>query len=384
MASKTNVDRLGSLDAFRGATMLLMASSGLGIPQWVERRHPDSRVWHWIASQCEHAPWVGCTLWDLIQPAFMFMVGVAVPYSLANRRAKGQTDASLFRHVVVRSLVLILLAVFLSSAWSEQTEWVFTNVLAQIGLGYPFLFAIALLRPKAQVAVAALILVATWALFVGFPLPAESLSSRPTGLAAHWQINANVATAFDRWFLNLFPRSEPFVVNTGGYATLNFVPSIVTMVFGLLAGTLLRSGKLPGAVTQRLSLWGGVGMASGLLLQLVGVCPMIKRLWTPSWTLFSGGCVSLLLAGFFILIDGRGYRRWAFPLIVVGLNPITLYCLWQLSSGFVRHSLLIHFGPHVFTCLGDDFQPMLERLTVLLAFWLFLYWMHRQRIYVRI
>jgi len=141
--------RLQSLDAFRGAVMLLMASSGFGIPQ-VAKAFPESPVWQFFGHQCEHAAWRGCTLWDLIQPAFMFMVGVALPYSVANRRARGAGFGALFAHASWRSLALILLAVFLTSAWSERTEWVFTNVLAQIGLGYPFLFLLAFTKPRTQ------------------------------------------------------------------------------------------------------------------------------------------------------------------------------------------------------------------------------------------
>jgi heparan-alpha-glucosaminide N-acetyltransferase len=130
--------RLVSLDAFRGAIMILMASGGLAFPGIAES-FPDNRIWQFVGIQTEHAVWAGCTLWDLIQPVFMFMVGVALPWSIANRRNRGETLWQSWRHALMRSAVLVLLAVFLSSAWSRQTEWVFPNVLAQIGLGYPYL-----------------------------------------------------------------------------------------------------------------------------------------------------------------------------------------------------------------------------------------------------
>ena len=149
--------RLVSLDAFRGAIMLLMASSGFGVTQ-VAKQFPDSPVWRFLGYQFEHAAWVGCTLWDLIQPAFMFMVGVALVWSIENRRARGQSFATMFSHALGRAVLLVLLAVFLTSAWSRQTEWVFTNVLAQIGLGYPFLFLLAFVKPRIQAMAAAVIL----------------------------------------------------------------------------------------------------------------------------------------------------------------------------------------------------------------------------------
>ena len=121
--------RLVSLDAYRGAIMLLMASSGLGLAR-VAQQHPASDLWQFIARHTEHAAWAGFTLWDIIQPAFMFMVGVALPWSVAKRTAQGERFGKLFLHALWRSLVLVLLAVFLTSAWSRQTEWFFTNVLA--------------------------------------------------------------------------------------------------------------------------------------------------------------------------------------------------------------------------------------------------------------
>lgn len=381
--------RLASLDAYRGAIMLLMASAGLGLTQ-VARGHPDSPVWQFVGRHCEHASWAGCTLWDLIQPAFMFMVGVALPWSLANRRSRGSSTASLFGHALWRSLLLVLLAVFLTSAWSPRTEWIFPNVLAQIGLGYPFLFLIALTRPKTQAWTAAALLVGYGLLFALYPLPtagAEPASPEAplfAGWEAHWNKGTNAAAAFDRWFLNLFPRSEPFTRNEGGYQTLNFIPSLATMIFGVLAGQLLRSGLPMETKIRRLVVAGVAGIVVGGLLGWTGICPIVKRIWTPSWALYSGGWVTLILAGFVAVVDGRGWKRWAFPLIVAGTNPITLYCLWQLSGGFIKENVRRHLGSGFFDLLGPAWVPALERGTVLLVLWLILLWMYRRNLVIRI
>jgi predicted acyltransferase len=110
----------------------------------------------------------------------------------------------------------------------------------------------------------------------------------------------------------------------------------------------------------------------------------VKRIWTPSWAIYSGGWVVLLLAAFVALIDWRGWKRWAFPLVVAGLNPITLYCMWQLLPPFVRDSIKRHLGPGIFECFGAVYAPILEHLAVLAVFWLILLWMHRRKIYLRI
>jgi hypothetical protein len=138
-------------------------------------------------------------------------------------------------------------------------------------------------------------------LFCLYPLPPATFDwagvgigpdwPRLSGFAAHWEKNANAAAAFDQWFLNLFPRQQPFVFNGGGYQTLNFVPSLVTMIFGLLTGQLLRSKR---SLTQKLTRLLGFGLAGVLLGQaiaLAGLCPIVKRIWTPSWALYSGGWV---------------------------------------------------------------------------------------------
>lgn len=385
--------RLLSLDAYRGAIMLLMASSGLGIPV-VAAGFPGNPVWAWLGRHCEHAAWVGCTLWDLIQPAFMFMVGVALPWSTANRLVRGEGFRRQFVHALWRGLVLVLLGVFLTSAWSRQTEWQFTNVLCQIGLGYPFLFLLAWTRPHVQWLVAGGILVSYWAAFAAYPTPPFRFdwtavgvpSDWPflAGFEAHWEKNSNLAAAFDVWFLNHFPREKPFAYSAGGYPTLNFVPALVTMLFGLRAGELLRSDAPMPLKLKRLVIAGAVGVVAGYTVGALGWCPVIKRIWTPSWTLFSGGCVTLMLAGFVALIDWQGWRRWTYPLVVVGMNPIVLYFLWQLTGGFFRETLKTHFGEGIFGVLGPAWAPMLSHAAVLGCFWLILAWMHHRKIYLRV
>jgi heparan-alpha-glucosaminide N-acetyltransferase len=392
-ASEQAPQRLTSLDAYRGAIMLLMASSGFGIPQ-MAKHFPDSTVWKFLGYQFDHVAWAGWALWDLIQPAFMFMVGVALPWSVANRQARGQTFGVMFGHAAWRALLLVTLAVFLTSAWSKQTQWIFTNVLAQIGLGYVFLFALWFTRPRTQWLAAFAILFVYWLAFALQPLPSPNFDWQAvgvpadwqhlTGFAAHWEKNANFAARFDVWFLNLFPREEPFVFNVGGYQTLNFIPSLATMIFGMVAGRLLR-GNLPlTEKLKRLSIAGISGIVLGKAIELAGVCPIVKRIWTPSWVFFSGGLVVLLLALFVASIEWRGWKRWAFALVVAGMNPITLYCMWQLTGGWIRENIKIHLGQNIFDSFGALYVPILERSATLLVFWLILFWMYRRKIFLRI
>jgi heparan-alpha-glucosaminide N-acetyltransferase len=385
--------RLVSLDAFRGAIMLLMASGGLGLARATRHLDPGS-PWKWVGYQVDHAEWAGATLWDFIQPGFMFMVGVALPWSLASRAARGQPFGHQLAHSLWRSLLLVLLAVFLTSTGSPQTNWVFTNVLAQIGLGYPFLFLLAFTRPRAQWFAAAGILVTYWIAFALHPLPASDFNWKTVGVpddwlhlagfAAHWEKNANFAAACDRWFLNLFPRPSPFLFSDGGYQTLNFIPSLATMIFGMHAGRFLRSELTHGAKVVRLVTFGLAGMALGAAIAAAGLCPIVKRIWTPSWAIFSSGAVAVVLAVFYAIIDWQGWRRWSFPLVVAGMNSIALYVLWQLIGGFIRDNIRRHLGRHVFESLGPDYVAMLERGTILIVLWLILLWMYRRAVFLRI
>ncbi len=388
--------RLVSLDAYRGFVMLLMASGGLGIAATAAKVADGSSwkpFWQFLAHQVDHVEWTGCVLWDLIQPSFMFIVGVSMPYSYAARRERGQSWRQLFGHAVGRSLVLIGLGVFLASAWGPRTNFVFTNVLAQIGLGYVFVFLMLGRSPRVQASVAVAILVADWIMFVIHDVPGHSLFSNgfqlPTihQLELHWMKNDNIAASFDRWFLNLFPRPDGnrFIYNEGGYATLNFIPSICTMLFGVMAGQWLRSPNTSTAKLQALGIVGTLGIVAGSLLDGNG-CPLIKRIWTPSWVMLSTGWTCLFLAAFYGTIDVIGYRRWAFPLVVVGVNSIAMYLMAQLLKPWIVRQLQIHLGKHVFEIpvQGIDYGSIVQSLAVTGVLWLFCYWLYRQKIFLKI
>jgi len=134
----------------------------------------------------------------------------------------------------------------------------------------------------------------------------------------------------------------------------------------------------------RLVTFGLAGVVLGASIAAAGLCPIVKRIWTPSWAIFSAGVVALGLAVFYVIIDWQGRRRWCFPLVVAGMNAIALYVLWQLMGGFIKENVRRHLGAHVFETLGPDFVPMLERGTVLVVLWVILLWMYRRRLFLRI
>jgi heparan-alpha-glucosaminide N-acetyltransferase len=261
-------------------------------------------------------------------------------------------------------------------------------------LGYPFLFLLGLRRPRWQWIALTVILSGYWLAWALYPVPGPGFNWKSvgvpndwphlfTGFAAHWNKNANLGNAFDQWFLNLFPRTMPFVYNEGGYLTLSFIPTLGTMILGLAAGRWLRASA-PRFPTQRFLAAGAIGIAAGLLLHFTGICPVVKRIWTPSWTLFSGGACFLLIAAFCWIIDIKGYRKWAFPLIVIGMNSMASYLIAHLFDRLTIGSLRTHLGDGTFNVLGPAVQPLLLGTGVLLIYWLILFWMYRRKIFLKI
>jgi predicted acyltransferase len=402
--------RLVSLDVYRGLIMITLAFNGFGLAATARnmlRQDPDSEVWATVFHHSEHVEWTGCGYWDLIQPSFMFMVGAAMAFSYARRREQGASYRRMLLHAIWRSLVLIFLGIFLISNWSRSTEWSLMNVLTQIGLGYTFLFLL-WDRPLAvQWLCAAAILIGTWLLYVLWPgtginletgknsegiqvVKKEWAQKNLQGINPAWHKNANAGHFIDRQVLNLLPQKEEFQFNRGGYQTINFLPSLATMLFGLMSGQLLRSNRSSTSKMAFLFLAGILGIAGGLLLDRTGVCPLVKRIWTPSWTLFSTGWCCVILGTLFTVVDVLKLRFWTFPFVVVGVNSIAIYCMGQLLKPWTERTLQIHLGDDIFSrvtaWLGLDaaYLPMVQLTMIGLVFWLICLWMYRQKIFIRI
>jgi len=356
---------------------------------------PDSRFWSIVAYNTTHVAWQGCSLHDLIQPAFSFLVGAALPFSLANRRARGETFGRLLAHAIWRSIALMLLGIFLRSLERPQTYWTFEDTLTQIGMGYTFLFLLAFASLRVQAVVFVAILVGFWGAFALYPLPGPDFDYTKVGVPANWphlysgflahfNKNSNLSWAFDVWFLNLFPREKPFLYNSGGWSTLSFIPTLATMMLGMWGGRWLQSSRTMVDKLKGLIVAGVALTLLGLIFQWLHINPIVKRIWTSSYTLYSGGLILLILAGFYAVIEVKGWRKWVFPLLVIGANSIAIYVMSWTMEHFISSALVRHLGPAPFALLGPPFEPVLRGLGVLIVFWLILFWMYRKKIFLRI
>jgi predicted acyltransferase len=311
-------ERYITLDAYRGAVMVLVVSGGFGLAPLAS--HPgDVRIPTWF----NHAAWEGVLLWDLALPAFLFMAGVALAYALARRRAIGAGSEQLYRHVASRSLKLILLSQVLQWMATGQLQFQLHHALSQIALAYFFAFLIVQLKFRWQAVAAALILAGDWALFALFPGPGGAFSR-----------TQNIAVVIDRV---VFGHNY-----ADSYVTISFIGATVTTVFGAWTGALLRTQRTAAEKAKALALAAVAGLAGGKALSLVN--PMIKRLWTPSFTLYSAGWALLMMLFFILMIDVWGHKRWAFPFVVIGMNSLLVFSVGAGLGAWVYRSLGVSTG----------------------------------------
>ena len=208
-------------------------------------------------------------------------------------------------------------------------------------------------------------------------LPAIAVTDgaeRFSGVYAHWNKYTNFAASFDRWFLNLFPRPKDFLYNPFGLATLNFGPSIVTLLFGVMAGELLRGPEQRYVKLLKLCKAGSISFALGLIAGYT-VCPIIKAIWTPSWVLVSSGFTLWFLAAFYWAADIKGWKQLMFPLTVVGMNSIAMYLMIRLSKDWLWKVVEIH---------GRGLSWSMQFAIVTLILWMICFWMFRKKVFIRL
>ena len=348
-------ERYVALDAYRGFIMIMLASGAFGFGAL--QNHPTyGRVAAWF----DHVEWTGAVFWDLIQPAFMFMVGVAMPFALARRAALGATARQNFGHVAGRALKLILLSQVLIIVSGQRIHFQLINVLSQIAFTYFFTYLILQMKLRRQALTAALLLVFHSALFFAFPGPEGAFSRE-----------GNIGAVIDKVLLGYNYE--------GYYVTINFISSTVTTLFGAWTGALLMSQKPRAAKLKLLATAMVAAFASGLALSLV--IPNVKRLWTASWTLYSMGWVLLIMLIFVLLVDVLGSRKPVFPLVVVGMNSIFIYSIGFLLRGPVNHWLQPFTGGFKFI---GDLAPVAQSCAVLVVFWYLCYWLYKHKIFLKV
>lgn len=345
--------RLVSLDAFRGFIMTMLASRAFGLGTLEE--HPSLG---WLGKQFHHVAWEGIVFWDLIQPAFMFMVGLAMPFSFRRRRTQ-EGKGSVWKHVLYRALVLIALSQVLMSVSRGEAHFQLINVLSQIGLAYLICYAVMQLPFRGQLLAGAGILAVHTALFHLFP-----------GADGAWSQTDNVGARIDQFF---------GLEYSGYYVTLNFLSSTVTLLAGCWCGKLMLEDRSHADRMRILAVAVAGCWAAGWALSFVN--PMVKRLWTASFTFASAGWVILLLLGFYYIVEVLEMRKATFPLVVVGMNSIFIYSFSILLYGWLDRAVGVYTGDFEF--LGAA-GPIAQAAVVFGFIWYLCYWLYQKRIFLRI
>jgi predicted acyltransferase len=359
LAEHPTVPRLESLDAYRG---LIMSTLLCGSIFGSLRGHPTL---NWLYVQNEHVAWEGCVYWDLIQPSFMYMVGVAMPFALGRREALGATWSARFRHVLARALGLIVIGVLLDNFGAERWSLGFMRVLQQIAVGYFLAFFVVGKGYRIQALSAAALLAGYNLLWMFNPW---------NGPAGPWaRGNENIGSALDLWMLGRH--------YSGYYVGLNAIPATATIIFGVMAGQLIMD-RLPPRKTMLILLAAGLGgILAGYLVSTW--LPLIKRIWTPSFTVYAAGWTTLMLLGFYGVIEVLDLRRWALPLVVVGRNSIAAYVLGNAFGGWFR-SLSSAWIGWLKGPLGEIWFLVFQHIVIFTLAWFVLYWLWRRRIFFKV
>lgn len=347
--------RLLSLDAYRGFIMLmLIGRAGLGSPV----RRPNLAF---ILTHLDHIEWEGMRLWDLIQPAFMFIVGMAMSFSIASRIVQGASTKHIFRHVIWRAFILLMISQILYSVAMKELTFQLYNVLSQIAFASVLTFLILRLSFRCQVLATMCLLLGHWALFVLFP-----------GAEGPFSKCDNIGAVIDRAVLGFnYP---------GYYVTINFISSTATMLFGAWVSLLLLKRRPAAYTVKVLAAAAAAAFVGGLILQPFN--PMIKRLWTASFTLFSTGWIVLLFLAFYWFVDVKRFQRTVFPFIVVGKNSIFIYCVSLTLQGWLYQTMRVFTSPlHYIAPLAPTIA---NAILVPGLVWYLCYWLYKRNIFFKI
>jgi predicted acyltransferase len=351
-------DRMLSIDAFRGFTMICMVGSGFGLAYFA-----NSAVLGPVARQFQHVDWQGMHFWDLIQPFFMFIVGAVMPISFARRRAAGEAWVTSLRHVLRRCFLLLMWGMIARSISANRPNLDLINVLGQLSFTYLVAFLVLEKSWRVQGSVALALLAAHWAIYQYF---------QPWGVIGPYAKDANIGWYLDRLILHK---------NWGGsYATINCLSSAANTIFGVMTGALLIS-RLDVRRKLRVLIGCGVaGIAVGLALS--PWIPIIKKIWTASFAIYSAGWTLLALALFYWICDVRLKRDWTKLFVIVGMNSIFIYLFheilgsWLNRAGFVFTKWMVDLG-------GEQWRAVNVLLVVAFQIWVCV-WLYRRRIFFKL
>jgi predicted acyltransferase len=357
--------RLMSLDFFRGFTMFLLIAESTRIYNLLIAPEFDGTLISAIGTQFHHHPWNGLRFWDLIQPFFMFIVGVAMPFSIGKRWERGESWAATFRHALQRSFLLLLFGWALYCIGPGRITFELWNVLAQ--LSFTYLVAFLMMRKSSRVQLAftfALLLISELAYRL-WPVP---------GFNEPFVPDHNFGSYVDRLLMGK--------LSSGHWVAFNAVPTTAHTMWGVLAGQLLRSGRTVGQKIKTLVTAGLIGVIVGYALN--PVTPIIKRICTSSFVIVSGGWCLLALAFSYWLVDVKKFQKWPGFFVYVGMNSLLIYLFTETGGADWVAKIVKPFTMGMFGWTGELSARIVTSLAVLGLLWYICYWLYQRKIFVKI
>lgn len=368
MKKEVKSQRLQSLDALRGFDMFFIMGGG-ALFAGLATCCPIP-FFQAIARQMEHVPWHGVAFEDMIFPLFLFIAGISFPYSLEKQKACGMSSAAIYRKVIRRGLVLVLLGCIYNGLLDfDFAHLRYTSVLGRIGLSWMFAALLFLnVRTRVRLGVVALLFIGYWALLACFPAP--------DGNGDPFSMEGSLVGYVDRMFLP----GQLYLGIHDPEGLLGIIPAVGTASLGMLTGEWIKREGLP--ELRKVALLA----CAGVVLVVVGwiwdlVFPINKNLWTSSFACLVGGISMLLFALFYYLIDVRHCHRWTLFFRVIGMNSITIYLAQRfIDFDYTGRSL---FGG-LASLFPESFQPLILALAYIAVCWGFLYLLYRQRIFLKV
>lgn len=360
--------RLLSLDFFRGATMFLLVGESTRIYHyWTEMTTEGSWIYS-LGMQFHHHPWNGLRFWDLVQPFFMFIVGVAMVYSVhKRRRTSSYRDTT--NHILKRCIILFFLGIILHCGYQGRIVWELWNVLTQLSVTILIAYFLMDRSVKVQLGASLGLLLLTELLYRYMNIP---------GYAQPFVQGENFGAWMDMVLMGK--------INSGGWVAINCLPTAAHTIWGVLAGKLLISQPSDSRILRVLLLSGITGLILGYGLDITGITPIIKRICTSSFVLASGGWCLIVLALSYWIIDVRGRKRWVIFFAIVGMNSIFIY----LFSQSITYQWLNGYLEIYTRSMGEWLNialPVILLFTSLVSWaihWGLCYWLYKKKIFFKI
>jgi predicted acyltransferase len=368
---KKTPERLYSLDALRGFDMFwIMGGESIFIALAALTGWP---VFNWFATQLDHVPWHGFHFYDMIFPLFLFIAGISFPFSLAKRIGKNDTRASIYKHVIFRGLILVLLGVLYNNAVRFNFSGLrYGSVLGHIGLAWMFA-AIIFMNTKMTMRImwVGVLLIGYWLLLLLFP--AHDLGSTDI-----FSREGNLTSYIDR----LLMPGKLYLGNHDPEGILSIIPAIATALLGMFTGEFLLSDYLRDKPLRKVLYM----VLAAAALMIIGklwniIFPINKNLWTSSFVCWVGGLSLLFFAVFHLIIDIWKFKKWAFFFVVIGMNPITIYLTERIVN--FRSATKFFFGG-VSVLLPENWTPLVEAVGYVAVGWIFLYILYKKKIFLKV